>query len=251
MNGDIAHIIEAGLPVLQPEIGGQSIIALLGGHAVAFAAGQVPEAAALYHIAAQGVQHTVTVLDEVGVGVGIQTQGCQSYHHLGAGLTVGVGIPAGVQGIEATIVLLQLGQNLEGLIHPGPDLLLGLIVRGQSLNGHACHIRVCNLAADGPAAVRQLPGQNGVNELLPGHRVCAGGCGGDLVVVGIQGDQSPDGAVDSLLLHKLHVRQALEQIVAAHVGHILAHGREGQDQPGVIRRLAAVEAALPVDFLFT
>lgn len=36
--------------------------------------------------------------------------------------------------------------------------------------------------------------------------------------------------------------------MAAHVGHILAHGREGQDQPGVIRRLAAVEAALPGRF---
>ena len=62
-------------------------------------------------------------------------------------------------------------------------------------------------------------------------------------------DQRPDGAVNALGLHIGHVIQALQQVVAAHIGDILADGRQGQDHPGVIRDLGPVQTLILVSVL--
>ena len=235
LNGHIAHVVQAGLAVCEAVVRRQGVVALLGGHAVQLAAGNVLEAAAGYIEAGKGVQDGEAVLHEAAVSGGVDAQSRQRYDDLGAGLAVH-GAPA----CKAAVAALHGRQGLQGLIHGGLDRLVGLVVGGQGLDGHGGHVRVGGLAGEGPAAVSELRVQDDPEQLLPGHIAHSG------IVVAVQGDEGPDGAVDALLLHVGHVVQALEQVVAAHVGHVLADGRQGQDDAGVVGDLGPVQTLVGV-----
>ena len=75
LNGHIGHVIEPGLAVEEAIVGSQSIVALLGGHAVTVAAGDVAEAAAVHIVAGQRIQNRQAVLDEAAVLGRVDAQG--------------------------------------------------------------------------------------------------------------------------------------------------------------------------------
>ena len=65
------------------------------------------------------------------------------------------------------------------------------------------------------------------------------------VVPGIQGDQSPNGTVDSLPDGLVVVAQGQRQVIARHIPGIPADGGQGQDDPGIFGVLLVVEDAVP------
>ena len=61
-----------------------------------------------------------------------------------------------------------------------------------------------------------------------------------------------DGAVVSLIPQEFQIAQALQQIIAAHVGHIAVNSRQNQNDPGVILRFRLVVNCPPyVRFRFS
>ena len=235
VDGHIAHVIEPGLSVCEAVVGRQGVVALLGGHAIQFAAGGVAEAAAGDIEAGQSIQHSRAVLHEAAVSGGVDAQSRQSHDDLGTAFAIHAA-PAG----EAAVIALQGGQGLQGLIHRGPHGLVGLIVGSQSLDGHSGHIRVSLVRTEVPTAVGELGVQDDLDQLLTGHIAGSG------IVVAVQGNEGPDGAVDALLLHVGHAVHALEQIMAAHVGHVLADSRQGQDDAGVVGDFRPVQTLIGV-----
>ena len=89
----IAHIIEPSLAVEEAIVGSQSVVALLGGHAVTVAAGDVAEAAAVHIVAGQRIQNRQAVLDEAAILGRVDAQSGQRNDDLSAGLAV-LGAPA-------------------------------------------------------------------------------------------------------------------------------------------------------------
>ena len=235
LDGHIAHIVQAGLAIQEAVVRCQGVVALLGGHAVELAVSGVLKSAAVHIESGQGAQNSGAVLHKAAVCGGVDAQGRQGHDDLGAGFAIH-GAPAA----KAAVRALHGGKGLQGLIHSGLHGLIGLIVGGQGLDGHSGHIGVGVLGAQVPAAVGKLGIQDGLNQLLPGH-IAHGG-----IIVAIQGNKCPNGAVDALSLHIGHVVQALQQIVAAHIGDILADGRQGQDHPGVVGDLRPVQALIGV-----
>ena len=193
------------------------------------------KSAAVHIESGQGAQYGVAVLHKAAVCGGVDAQGRQGHDNLGAGLAVH-GTPAA----KAAVIALQGGKSLQGLIHSSLHGLVGFIVGCQGLNGHSGHIGVGVLAAQVPAAAGKLGVQDGLNQLLPGH-ITHGG-----IIVAIQGNKGENGSVDALLLHIGHVIQALQQVVAAHIGDILADSGQGQDNAGVVGDLGPVQPLIGV-----
>ena len=183
----------------------------------------------------QAVQHVEGVFDKAYVRGGINTHGAQGHQHLGGGLAAaGSARHLG----ERAIGLLHGAQPGQRLVHSGLHRVIGLVVRCEGLNGHGGHVHVVRLvgAVDVPRAAVLLQGQDGLHQLVAGHAARRG------VIVAVQGDERPHRAVRALALDVLHVVQTCQQVVAAHIGHVLADGRQGQDQPGVVRGLILVQA---------
>ena len=157
------------------------------------------KSAAVHIESSQGAQNSGAVLHKAAVCGGVDAQGGESYDDLGAGLAVH-GTPAA----KAAVIALQGGKGLQSLIHSSLHGLVGLIVGGQRLNGHCGHVRICVVAAEGPAAVGELGVQDHLNQLLPGHIAHSG------VIVAIQGNKGENGAVNALGLHIIHVIQTLQ-----------------------------------------
>ena len=177
----------------------------------------------------------MAVLHKAAIRGGIDTQGRQGHDDLGAGLAVH-GTPAA----KAAVIALQGGKGLQSLIHSSLHGLVGLVVGGQGLDGHSGHVRVGIVRAEIPTTVGKLGIQDGLNQLLPGHITHSG------IVMAIQGNERPNGAVDALGLHIGHVIQTLQQIVAAHIGDILADRGQGQDHPGVVGNFGRVQTLIGV-----
>ena len=235
LDGHIAHIVQAGLAIYEAVVGRQGVVALLGGHAVPLAVSGVLKSAAGDIEPGQSAQNSGAVLHKAAVCGGVDAQGRQGHDDLGAGFAIH-GAPAA----KAAVIALQGGKGLQGLIHSGLHGLVGLVVRCQGLDGHSGHIGVGVLAAEGPAAAGKLGVQDHLNQLLPGH-ITHGG-----IIVAIQGNKGENGAVDALLLHIGHVIQTLQQVVAAHIGDILADSGEAQDHPGVVGDLRPVQTLIGV-----
>ena len=176
------------------------------------------EAAALYIVPQQCVNHGASVLDEPGVGVPVDAQSGQSGEDLCGGFTGGNILAVAVGGAESAVVVLHFGKAGNGLVDGLFYSRVLLVVGGQSRQGHAGHVGVGTVPGDGPAAVGGLHTQNLVNEGLP----CGGAAGGHGVVAGIQCQQCPDRTVVALVLDELQVTEASQQVVAANVGHIAA-----------------------------
>ena len=195
------------------------------------------EAAALYIVAQQCVNHGASVLHEPGVGVPIDAQSGQSGEDLCGGFTGGNILAVAVGGAESAVIVLHFGKAGNGLVDGLFYSRVLLIVGSQRCQCHAGHVGVCLVAGDGPAAVGGLHTQNLVNEGLS----CGGSTVGGRVVAAVQCQQCPDRTVVALVLDELQVAEASQQVIAANVGHVAAQRRQGQDHTGVVRRLGLVE----------
>ena len=174
------------------------------------------------------------ILGEACVRGGIDTQGAQGHQYLGGGLAA-AGSTRHLG--ERTVGLLHGAEPGQRLVHSGLHRFVGLVVGGQRLDGHGGHVHVIRGvgAVDVPRAAVLLQGQDGLHQRVAGHAACGG------IAVAVQGDQRPHRAVGALPLYVLHIVQTGQQIEAAHIGDVLADGRQGQDQTGVVRGLIAVE----------
>ena len=189
---------------------------------------------ARYEVAAQGIHDTIPFFYKPGIRMGIDPHGAQCHDDLGAGFCRSL-----IIGGEAAICILNTGQEIHRPVQGSMDTAVACVVGSQRCDRHSRQVRVGGLAHQGPAAVGKLVRKNRSNHLLPAHR--------QFIVMAVRRAQSPDHAVDALLFEIGQTVQALQQIVACHIGHILAHGGQGQDQAGIVRGLILVELALLVD----
>ena len=182
----------------------------------------------------QAVHHMEGILGEACVRGGIDTQGAQGHQYLGGGLAAaGHARHLG----KRAVGLLHGAEPGQRLVHSGLHRFVGLVVGSKRLDGHGGHVHVIRGvgAVDVPRAAVLLQRQDGLHQRVAGHAACGG------IAVAVQGDQRPHRTVGALPLDVLHIVQTGQQIEAAHIGDILADGRQGQDQPGVVRGLIAVE----------
>ena len=232
----IAHIIEPGLTVDEAIVGSQSVVALLGGHAVELAARGVAEAAAVHIEARERVERGHAVFHEAAVGRRVDAERRQRDDDLRAGLAV-LAAPAD----KAAGGQLRRREDIQRLVDRRADVLVRVIVGRERLHGHGGHVGVGRRAGEGPAAVFERGVEDGLHQLLARH--VAGG----RIVVAVKRDERPDGAVDALILDELHAVEPAEQVVPADVGDILADGGEGEDDAGVLGGARVVETAVFVD----
>ena len=189
------------------------------------------EAAALYIELGQSVHCGHTVLNKAAVGFGVDAQCGQSRDHLGQRFT---GNTLGAS--EGAVLGLDTGQPGQCLIHSGGNCGIAAIVRCQCLQGHTGHIRITDRTSQCPATAGKLCVQNCLHQLFTGHIPS-----GDLVIMGIKGDQRPNSTVDALITDVIHIIQTGEQVVSTHIGHIIADGCQCYDHAGVIGGLGCME----------
>ena len=234
LDAHVGHVIQEVLAAGQAHIRRQGIVGLLGGHLIHGGVRDLVFEGLARVEGQQAVQHVEGILGEACVRGGIDTQGAQGHQHLGGGLAAaGRARHLG----ERTVGLLHGAEPGQRLVHSGLHRFVGLVVGGQRLDGHGGHVHVIRGvgAVDVPRAAVLLQGQDGLHQRVAGHAACGG------IAVAVQGDQRPHRAVGALPLDVLHIVQTGQQIEAAHIGDVLADGRQGQDQTGVVRGLIAVE----------
>ena len=234
LDAHVGHVIQEVLAAGQAHIRRQGIVGLLGGHLIHGGVRDLVLEGLARVEGQQAVQHVEGILGEACVRGGIDTQGAQGHQHLGGGLAAaGRARHLG----ERTVGLLHGAEPGQRLVHSGLHRFVGLVVGGQRLDGHGGHVHVIRGvgAVDVPRAAVLLQGQDGLHQRVAGHAARRG------IVMAVQGDQRPHRAVGALPLDVLHIVQTGQQIEAAHIGDVLADGRQGQDQPGVVRGLIAVQ----------
>ena len=234
LDAHVGHVIQEVLAAGQAHIRRQGIVGLLGGHLIHGGVRDLVFEGLARVEAQQAVQHVEGILGEACVRGGIDTQGAQGHQYLGGGLAAaGRARHLG----ERTVGLLHGAEPGQRLVHSGLHRFIGLVVGGQRLDGHGGHVHVIRGvgAVDVPRAAVLLQGQDGLHQRVAGHAARRG------IAVAVQGDQRPHRAVGALPLDVLHIVQTGQQIEAAHIGDVLADGRQGQDQTGVVRGLIAVE----------
>ena len=195
------------------------------------------EAAAIHREAAQRVQHADTILDEPTVLGRVNAQCSQRNDDLRAGLAVGC-TPAG----ESAVILLHGAEPTQSLVHSLLCAAVAFVVGCQRLDSHGGHVHIGVLAVQAPAAVTaDLRVQNSLYQLVAGH------IAGRRVAVAVQRDQREYRTVDALLGEVGHLIQPGQQVMAAHIRHILADGRQRQDDAGVFGGLILVQPSVAVD----
>ena len=234
LDAHVGHVIQEVLAAGQAHIRRQGIVGLLGGHLIHGGVRDLVFEGLARVEGQQAVQHVEGILGEACVRGGIDTQGAQGHQHLGGGLAAaGRARHLG----ERTVGLLHGAEPGQRLVHSGLHRFVGLVVGGQRLDGHGGHVHVIRGvgAVDVPRAAVLLQGQDGLHQRVAGHAARRG------IVMAVQGDQRPHRTVGALPLDVLHIVQTGQQIEAAHISDVLADGRQGQDQPGVVRGLIAVQ----------
>ena len=234
LDAHVVHVIQEAPASGQAHIRRQGIVGLLGGHLIHGGVRDLVFEGLARVEGQQAVQHVEGILGEACVRGGIDTQGAQGHQHLGGGLAAaGRARHLG----ERTVGLLHGAEPGQRLVHSGLHRFVGLVVGGQRLDGHGGHVHVIRGvgAVDVPRAAVLLQGQDGLHQRVAGHAARRG------IVMAVQGDQRPHRAVGALPLDVLHIVQTGQQIEAAHIGDVLADGRQGQDQTGVVRGLIAVQ----------
>ena len=234
LDAHVGHVIQEVLAAGQAHIRRQGIVGLLGGHLIHGGVRDLVLEGLARVEGQQAVQHVEGILGEACVRGGIDAQGAQGHQYLGGGLAAaGRARHLG----ERTVGLLHGAEPGQRLVHSGLHRFVGLVVGGQRLDGHGGHVHVIRGvgAVDVPRAAVLLQGQDGLHQRVAGHAARRG------IVMAVQGDQRPHRAVGALPLDVLHIVQTGQQIEAAHIGDVLADGRQGQDQTGVVRGLIAVQ----------
>ena len=195
------------------------------------------ESSAIHREAAQRVQHADTILDEPTVLGRVNAQCSQRNDDLRAGFAVGCA-PAG----ESAVILLHGAEPAQSLVHSLLRAAVAFVVGCQRLDSHGGHVHIGVLAVQAPAAVTaDLRVQNSLYQLVAGH------IAGRRVVVAVQRDQREYRTVDALLGEVGHLIQPGQQVMAVHIRHILADGRQRQDNAGVFGGLVLVQPSVAVD----
>ena len=234
IDAHVVHVIQEAPASGQAHIRRQGIVGLLGGHLIHGGVRDLVLEGLARVEGQQAVHHMEGILGEACVRGGIDTQGAQGHQHLGGGLAAaGRARHLG----KRAVGLLHGAEPGQRLVHSGLHRFVGLVVGSQRLDGHGGHVHVIRGvgAVDVPRAAVLLQGQDGLHQRVAGHAARRG------IAVAVQGDQRPHRAVGALPLDVLHIVQTGQQIEAAHIGDILADGRQGQNQPGVVRGLIAVQ----------
>ena len=234
LDAHVVHVIQEAPASGQAHIRRQGIVGLLGAHLIHGGVRELMLEGLARVEGQQAVHHMEGILGEACVRGGIDTQGAQGHQYLGGGLAAaGHARHLG----KRAIGLLHGAEPGQRLVHSGLHRFVGLVVGSKRLDGHGGHVHVIRGvgAVDVPRAAVLLQRQDGLHQRVAGHAACGG------IAVAVQGDQRPHRTVGALPLDVLHIVQTGQQIEAAHIGDILADGRQGQDQPGVVRGLIAVE----------
>ena len=234
LDAHVVHVIQEAPASGQAHIRRQGIVGLLGAHLIHGGVRELMLEGLARVEGQQAVHHMEGILGEACVRGGIDTQGAQGHQYLGGGLAAaGRARHLG----KRAVGLLHGAEPGQRLVHSGLHRFVGLVVGSKRLDGHGGHVHVIRGAGavDVPRAAVLLQRQDGLHQRVAGHAACGG------IAVAVQGDQRPHRTVGALPLDVLHIVQTGQQIEAAHIGDILADGRQGQDQPGVVRGLIAVE----------
>ena len=234
LDAHVVHVIQEAPASGQAHIRRQGIVGLLSAHLIHGGVRELMLEGLARVEGQQAVHHMEGILGEACVRGGIDTQGAQGHQHLGGGLAAaGHARHLG----KRAVGLLHGAEPGQRLVHSGLHRFVGLVVGSKRLDGHGGHVHVIRGvgAVDVPRAAVLLQRQDGLHQRVAGHAACGG------IAVAVQGDQRPHRTVGALPLDVLHIVQTGQQIEAAHIGDILADGRQGQDQPGVVRGLIAVE----------
>ena len=234
LDAHIVHVIQEAPASGQAHIRRQGIVGLLSAHLIHGGVRELMLEGLARVEGQQAVHHMEGILGEACVRGGIDTQGAQGHQYLGGGLAAaGHARHLG----KRAVGLLHGAEPGQRLVHSGLHRFVGLVVGSKRLDGHGGHVHVIRGAGavDVPRAAVLLQRQDGLHQRVAGHAACGG------IAVAVQGDQRPYRTVGTLPLDVLHIVQTGQQIEAAHIGDILADGRQGQDQPGVVRGLIAVE----------
>ena len=234
LDAHVVHVIQEAPASGQAHIRRQGIVGLLSAHLIHGGVRDLMLEGLARVEGQQAVHHMEGILGEACVRGGIDTQGAQGHQHLGGGLAAaGRACHFG----KRAVGLLHGAEPGQRLVHSGLHRFVGLVVGSKRLDGHGGHVHVIRGvgAVDVPRAAVLLQRQDGLHQRVAGHAACGG------IAVAVQGDQRPHRTVGALPLDVLHIVQTGQQIEAAHIGDILADGRQGQDQPGVVRGLIAVE----------
>ena len=234
LDAHVVHVIQEAPAPGQAHIRRQGIVGLLSAHLIHGGVRELMLEGLARVEGQQAVHHMEGILGEACVRGGIDTQGAQGHQYLGGGLAAaGHARHLG----KRAVGLLHGAEPGQRLVHSGLHRFVGLVVGSKRLDGHGGHVHVIRGvgAVDVPRAAVLLQRQDGLHQRVAGHAACGG------IAVAVQGDQRPHRAVGALPLDVLHIVQTGQQIEAAHIGDILADGRQGQDQPGVVRGLIAVE----------
>ena len=234
LDAHVVHVIQEAPASGQAHIRRQGIVGLLSAHLIHGGVRDLMLEGLARVEGQQAVHHVEGILGEACVRGGIDTQGAQGHQYLGGGLAAaGHARHLG----KRAVGLLHGAEPGQRLVHSGLHRFVGLVVGSKRLDGHGGHVHVIRGAGavDVPRAAVLLQRQDGLHQRVAGHAACGG------IAVAVQGDQRPHRTVGALPLDVLHIVQTGQQIEAAHIGDILADGRQGQDQPGVVRGLIAVE----------
>ena len=234
LDAHVVHVIQEAPASGQAHIRRQGIVGLLSAHLIHGGVRDLMLKGLARVEGQQAVHHVEGILGEACVRGGIDTQGAQGHQYLGGGLAAaGHARHLG----KRAVGLLHGAEPGQRLVHSGLHRFVGLVVGSKRLDGHGGHVHVIRGvgAVDVPRAAVLLQRQDGLHQRVAGHAACGG------IAVAVQGDQRPHRTVGALPLDVLHIVQTGQQIEAAHIGDILADGRQGQDQPGVVRGLIAVE----------
>ena len=147
--------------------------------------------------------------------------------------------PGGV----AALAVLGFGKVGQCLVCRGLDGLLVLIF-GEGLQGHCRHVGV-GIAGAGevPAAVSKLV----IQDLVDVELACGLGFGGgvfrDVVAAGIEGDERPDGAVETLPDRFFKIAQRGQEVIARDVRRVAPDGSQGEDDAGIFGVFPLVQHA--------
>ena len=222
-DGHIGHVIQGSLVGQITVVSNHGIESLLGRHLIGAACGGALLEAAVFQSESQ---HFVHHISEAFIALAINVKRGQSHDHL----CIGFGSCA------------HSSHSLQRLINSSLNLGVAAVVRCQSLHCHGSHI-VGSLTRQCPTAVGKLLAENVFHQPITCNLLGAISIGRNLVIMAIQSNQCPDGAIDTLLLHKVCIAETLQQIVSLNVSHIFAQSSQCENYTSIFSCQILVEAA--------
>ena len=228
--GHIAHTVQAVFAICRAVNGDQSVKALFGGHLVVAvrAVEDVVEAAVRLAEGEKIFCQVVAAFHETAV-IQRNPQLAEGDYDLRDGFDVGRA-PRCV----AALAVLRFGKVGQSLVCRGFDRFL-ILIFCKRLQCHCGNVHV-GIAGAGetPAAVLHLILDDLIDvKLARGLRLC-GRIFGNLVIAGIQRDQCPNGAVQTLPDGLFKIAQRGQKVVSRDLGRVAPDGSQGENDAGIL-----------------